>query len=79
MLDGEGADIVRRANAGLTCSAGDSEGLADAVRQLDRLSVEDRQRLGACGKHYCEQEFGRTKIMDALEELLLSVGRPRRE
>ncbi|MDD0838928.1 glycosyltransferase family 4 protein [Curvibacter sp. HBC61] len=70
MLDGEGAAVIRDADAGLTCDAGDGEGLANAVLALAAMPVEVRQRLGLNGRHYAQQEFGRAQLMDRLEGML---------
>ncbi len=70
MLDGEGAAVIRDAQAGLTCAAGDSAGLADAVLALAAMTAEDRNQLGLNGRKYAEQEFGRTELMDRLDALL---------
>lgn len=70
MLDGEGAAVIRDAQAGLTCAAGDSAGLANAALALAAMTAEDRRQLGLNGRKYAEQEFGRAELMDRLEALL---------
>lgn len=70
MLDGEGASVIREANAGLTSSAGDGSGLADAVLKMAAMSSEERCELGANGKAFAQREFGRSLLMDRLELLL---------
>jgi glycosyltransferase involved in cell wall biosynthesis len=70
MLDGEGAEVINQANAGLTCSAGDSRGLADAVLKMALMSVEQRYELGLNGRKYAQEEFGRDMLMGRLEGFL---------
>jgi len=70
MLDGEGATVIRDAQAGLTCKAGDDAGLAKATLELAAMQPEDRAKLGLNGRHYAENEFGRDRLMDRLEDLL---------
>lgn len=70
MLDGEGAAVIRDAQAGLACDAGDSEGLCKAVMHLAAMSPEERSQLGLNGRKYARKEFGRTQLMDRLEALL---------
>jgi glycosyltransferase involved in cell wall biosynthesis len=70
MLDGEGAAVIRDANAGLTCEAGDYAGLAEAVLTLASLSSAERNQMGRNGRKYAHREFGRTQSMDRLEALL---------
>lgn len=70
MLDGEGAAVIHDAHAGLTCEAGDSVGLAQAVLALAAMPKAERRQMGLNGRDYAHQEFGRTQLMDRLEVLL---------
>lgn len=70
MLDGEGAAVIRDANAGLTCGAGDGAGLAKAVLALAAMSPEERRQFGLNGRRYAKKEFGRSELMDRLEAML---------
>lgn len=56
-LDGEGADVIRESAAGIACPAEDATGLADAVRQLRRMSDSQRERLGVAGRSYYQKHF----------------------
>lgn len=70
MLDGEGAVVIRDAQAGLTCDAGDSAGLAKAVQEMAVMSPDKRKHFGLNGLMYARQEFGRAQLMHHLEDLL---------
>ncbi len=70
MLDGDGAAVIREANAGLTCDAGDGSGLAQAVLTLTAMPPEKRKQMGLNGRKYAQQEFGRAQLMDRLEALM---------
>jgi colanic acid biosynthesis glycosyl transferase WcaI len=70
MLDGEGASVIRASQAGLTCEAGNSAGLSNAVLALVAMTPDERKQLGLNGQKYAQQEFGRTQLMDRLEALL---------
>ena len=70
MLDGEGAAVIRDAQAGLVCNAGDHVGLARAVIELAEMPSTERAQLGMNGRHYAETEFGRDQLMNRLEALL---------
>ena len=61
MLDGEGARVIEESGAGLTCPAGDSEGLARAVLSLSALSPEERMAMGRRGANYAAREFSRER------------------
>jgi colanic acid biosynthesis glycosyl transferase WcaI len=67
MIDGEGAEVIRNANAGVVCAAGDATGLAQAVLQLAAMTSDERSLLGGHGRAYATKEFGREMLMDRLE------------
>jgi len=67
MIDGEGANVIREAHAGLVCSPGDSFGLAQAVEKLAAMSETERLILGRNGRAYANQEFDRSALIDRLE------------
>ena len=73
MLDGEGARIIREANAGLTCPAGNAEALADTVLRLSHLDQAEREGLGANGLAYSRTEFERQFLFDRLEDWIREV------
>ncbi len=70
MLVGEGAAVIRDAEAGLTCEAGDGAGLAQAVLALAAMPTAEIKQMGLNGRKYAQQEFGRAQLMDRLEALL---------
>lgn len=74
MLDGEGAQVIQEADAGLTCPAGDSIALAQCVEALYAMTVEGRERYAKNGKEYAQLHFDREKLIDQLCKWL-----PRRE
>lgn len=67
MLNGEGAEVVRKSNAGLVCSAGDHKGLAAAVLQLSEMTDDDRHLMGGNGIDVTDREFDRNKLIEQLE------------
>jgi colanic acid biosynthesis glycosyl transferase WcaI len=70
MLDGEGAQVITDANAGLVCAAGDVGGLAAVVLEMASMSASQRHQLGVNGRIYAHKEFDRDLLMDRLEGLL---------
>jgi glycosyltransferase involved in cell wall biosynthesis len=70
MLDGEGADVILRAGAGLVCPAGDSEGLAQTVQRMVNMPPNERQRMGQNGQAYAKAEFDRNTLVTWLLSLL---------
>jgi glycosyltransferase involved in cell wall biosynthesis len=72
-LDGEGARVVEASGCGLTCAAGDAEGLAKAVLSLCRMPREAREEMGARGRTYFLQHFERERLLDQLERSMAEV------
>lgn len=77
MLDGEGADAIQEAEAGLVCPAGDAVGLADAVVKMVNLSPVVRSEMGRKGQLYATNEFDRSVLLDRLEEWLEEFAYPK--
>jgi colanic acid biosynthesis glycosyl transferase WcaI len=68
MLNGEGANIINEAGAGLTCHAGDSHGLVEIVLKISGLSSHQLACLGNNGLRYYQQTFDRASLFKKLEE-----------
>lgn len=73
MLDGEGARVIRDAEAGLVAPAGDAAALARCVEAMSAMRPEERTRMAERGRACCEQEFNRAKLMDRLEEFFAQM------
>lgn len=67
MLNGEGSDVVRDSGSGITCGAGDHEGLAKAVLQLSQATPEQRLEMGRKGCELSQREFDRDTLISRLE------------
>lgn len=67
MLDGEGGRVIDEAGAGLVAPAGDSGALAAQARRLMAMTVDQRAAMGRRGARYGQEQFGRQRIVDALE------------
>ena len=66
-LNGEGADVIEEAGAGIACRAEDAGALADAVLKVYRMTPPDRMRLGDNGRSYFEAHFERRRLLDQLD------------
>ncbi len=73
-LNGEGAELVVEAGAGLCSSAEDGRGLAENVRRLYAMSPEQRAALGANGRRHYERYFALDVLMDELVGHLGTAG-----
>lgn len=67
MFNGEGARVIREAEAGLTAPAGDYRTLAENVRTMMRMSREERAALGRSGRAYAQAHFNRAALIADLE------------
>ena len=67
MLNGEGADVVRESGSGVTCRAGDYEGLANTVLKLSQTPQQERQEMGSKGRELSQREFDRDTLISRLE------------
>lgn len=72
-VNGDAAEVVRTAGAGLTCAAGDDEGLALAIRQLAAMPASERQALGDRGRRYYEDNMSSARLAAAIESLLVDM------
>lgn len=70
MIDGEGAEVVRLAGAGLTAPAGDALAFADAVRRMMAMPAAQRLEMGRSGQDFARLEFDRDGLVGRLETWL---------
>jgi colanic acid biosynthesis glycosyl transferase WcaI len=70
MLNGEGAEVVKKSQSGLTCVAGDHTGLASAVLKLSEMTNEELAEMGRNGLNASSSEFDRSALMNQLERSL---------
>jgi glycosyltransferase involved in cell wall biosynthesis len=68
-LDGEGAQIVVDAKAGITCPTEDPVALAHAILKLSKMSQDQLEIMGASGKRYFAENFE----PQALTQELISI------
>ncbi len=72
-LNGEGADLVTAAGAGLAVPAEDGAALSEAILRLYHMPPEERESMGARGRLYYEQHFSHDMLVDQLIGHLQSV------
>jgi len=66
LLDGEGADAIKRWNCGIVANSGNSQGLAAAIMELAGATVAQRREMGANGRKGVDAEFNRDKLVNDL-------------
>ena len=70
MINGDGAELVKEANCGLSVSAGNSQGFADSVKTMYKMSKTELSKLGINGKQYYENNFTKEQRIKQLNDLL---------
>jgi glycosyltransferase involved in cell wall biosynthesis len=75
--DGDAADLVKVAGAGVTCKAEDPDDLAKAVKELYSMSPDERAEMGAAGRQAFLRQYSRDILLQRHEELLSQVARHR--
>ena len=67
-LSGEGDEIIKDANCGITCPCGSPYKLADAIIELINLPLESRIQSGKNGRQYYIENYRHEIFMDRLLE-----------
>ncbi len=72
---GATARLIEESGAGLICSPGDPQGLAQMVRQFFALSQSERETMGAVGREVFLTHYTRKILVDRYEELFRKVSK----
>lgn len=75
-LNGEGANLISDAKAGIACPAEDADALAAAVLKLYNLDEKERVKLGHNGREYCLANFDRAELFSTLERWMKESIKP---
>jgi putative colanic acid biosynthesis glycosyltransferase WcaI len=71
-LAGDAAEVITQAGAGLVCSPGDSQMMAQAIRRFCSMSVAQRQQMADDGRRTALQQYGKKyligKMIDMIKE-----------
>lgn len=65
-LDGEGAELVREAGAGLTVPAEDATALASTITALKNMSEDQRTAMAAAGRDYFDRHLAPDRLAHEL-------------
>jgi glycosyltransferase involved in cell wall biosynthesis len=66
-LDGEGAKIIKEAEAGVACPAEDPVALSEAVLRLYKMSDKKLKAMGLSARCYFDKNFEREMLLNQLE------------
>jgi glycosyltransferase involved in cell wall biosynthesis len=72
-INGEGAEVINDARAGISCPAEDPARLAAAVLKLRDMSRDRRQAMGLNARTYFELNFEREMLLDRLQGWMLDT------
>jgi glycosyltransferase involved in cell wall biosynthesis len=75
MMDGETPRIVNDAKAGLTCNAGDYDGLSKNVLTMSRMSLDAIKSMSENSLNYYRKHFDKGQIITRLEEIFISTSK----
>ncbi len=70
MINGDGAELIRKANCGIAVNAGNFEELTNAISTMSKMSTEVLIRLGMNGKEFYNHNFTKRQRLIQLENLL---------
>jgi colanic acid biosynthesis glycosyl transferase WcaI len=70
---GASAELVRAANAGLTCEPGNASALAATITALASMPIATREQLGSNGHAYLHAHFEMQTVIDVYERALDEV------
>ena len=69
-MDGEGANLIKEAKAGIACEASNSNALSDGVLQLYNMTQSERDSMGQRGRDYFFKHFSKEKLLDQFEKMI---------
>ncbi len=69
-VEGDAADVIRTAGAGVTCRGGDAKDLAETVRQLRAMDRAELEKMGRAGREAFLASFSQGVLLDRYEAIL---------
>ncbi len=70
IINGEGADVIRKSSCGWCVDADDYEGLAQKIKTISSLPREELDKLGSNGYEYYKQNFTKDKCVGRIERII---------
>jgi glycosyltransferase involved in cell wall biosynthesis len=72
-VEGDAADLVNKAEAGLSCVPESPEALANAIGQFYQMKPEQRKQLGINGMTFYDRELSFSQAVSSYEKVFSSV------
>ncbi|MGH7253175.1 MAG: glycosyltransferase family 4 protein, partial [Nitrospiraceae bacterium] len=76
-VEGDAADLIHAAGAGVTCRAGSGKDLAGAVRRLRAMPRTALEDMGRAGRAAFLAAYSRSVLLDRYEAILSELARPK--
>ena len=73
--EGDAAELVEKAGAGVVCEPQNSQSIASGVESLYHMSKEDRQKMGQSGAEFYDSQLSFCKAVDHYEDVLEEIFR----
>ena len=73
-VEGESADLVHKAGAGIVTPPGNGEAMAGGIRHMMNHPPDTRRRMGESGRAYVLENYRRVDLAARLERVLREVG-----
>jgi len=73
MLNGDGAELINKAQCGIALPANDVLALQKSVENLVNMSKNELKKMGINGKKYYDENFTKEQRIDQLEEILNNI------
>lgn len=77
-MEGAAADLVEASGGGIVIPSEDPARLAEAVRQLQAMSEEQRRAMGERGKQYLRSHLSKAAVIGKYEDILRKTADSRR-
>lgn len=68
--DGEVVNVIKEAGAGVSCTAGDAEKLADIIIEISSKSWVELNDMANNAKEYCNINFNKEDLLDRMDKYL---------
>lgn len=72
-VQGDAADLIKQADAGLCCPSEDPDAIADCVKKLHSMSSQQRETLGTNGRAFYQQQLAFRCGVDKFESVFKSM------
>ena len=77
MICGEGAEVIRKAEAGMVCNSGDYINFSKIISRIISSDKKTLNAMGLNGKKYANKEFSKILLINKLNKILNKIHKKR--